>query len=187
LAHVFKTPDDAELEQQIYTAMHTMMAGQALETFDARFQSELVRAVLSNPQIGDSDDWIDMPDLCFFVQTYVLEAAVRVVLGPHMLALNPTFVDDFWNFNSSVRSLAMGIPAWLNRTAVKARERMHQNVKRWERYAVEHCNIDDIPDDVQWEPFYGLRYTRVRQTILDKRGITDESARAAEMLSYVFA
>ncbi|KAG7284610.1 hypothetical protein NEMBOFW57_009215 [Staphylotrichum longicolle] len=185
--HQFKPRDDVDIEHQMHTALQTMLAGNGLEVLAGRYQTEVAHAALSTSLVGKEHEWTELPDLCSFVEDHVLEAATRALYGPHLVALNPTLARDFWTFNRRVKSMFMGVPKWLNPSAVRARDKMTDNVKRWQLYAAEHCNIDEIPDDVEWEPFYGSRYTRVRQKLLTKRDIMNESARAAENLAFIWA
>ncbi|KAL8830595.1 MAG: hypothetical protein Q9191_001348 [Dirinaria sp. TL-2023a] len=182
----FRPRPDGELEQQIHHALQSMLSGARLEILAGRYQEAVVNQVFE----GDAkmgDEWTVLPDLCAFVEKNIFEAATRAVFGPYVVELNPTVSADFWNFNRHVKSMFMGVPQWLNPAARRARDKMTGNVKRWQRHAQEHCNIDDIPDDVEWEPYYGSKSTRVRQKLLTKRGIMDESARAAENLAFMWA
>lgn len=186
LVHMFKARDDAELEHQIHSALQGMLAGARLEMLAGRYQEAVVHQVLDG-HAKMSDEWTTLPDLCAFVEKNIFEAATRAVFGPHLVELNPNISVDFWNFNRHVKSMFMGVPKWLNPASIASRDRMTDHVKRWQRYAAENCNIDEIPDDVEWEEYYGSKSTRIRQQLLTKRGILDESARAAENLAFMWA
>ena len=186
LVDKFRASQDMELEHQIHTALQSMLAGPRLEILAGRYQQAVIGQVLEgNASMGD--DWVEMPDLCSFVEKHIFEAATRAVFGPYLVQLNPTVADDFWDFNRHVKSMFMGVPKWMNGAAIRARDRMTDNVKRWQRHAAEHVTIDDIPEDTEWEPYYGSKSTRIRQQLLLKRGIIDESARAAENLAFMWA
>ncbi|KAH8886632.1 cytochrome P450 [Thozetella sp. PMI_491] len=185
--HEFKPRKEVEIEQQIHTAMQTLLAGPGLEVLADRYQEEVARQALSSKQVSDGDGWTEIPDLCAFVEKHVLEGATRALYGPHLLELNPSLADDFWDFNSRVKSMFMGVPKWMNPSAVRARDKMTANVRRWQRFAAKECDINEIPDDVEWEPYYGSKFTRVRQQLLTKRNIMDERARAAENLAFIWA
>lgn len=179
-------PDEPVLENEIHTALQSMLTGSRLEILARRYQDAVVNQVLEgDAKVGD--EWTHLPDLCTFVEKNIFEAATRAVFGPYLVSLNPTASEDFWHFNRHVKSMFMGVPRWLSPASVKARDRMTDHVKRWQRHAHENCNIDDIPDDCEWEPYYGSKSTRVRQQLLTKRGIMDESARAAENLAFMWA
>jgi cytochrome P450 len=80
----------------------------------------------------------------------------------------------------------MGLPAWLTPQAHRMRTKMVQSIARWEKHAQEHCDVDEL-GDVDWEPYYGSRFIRERQTLLTRRGIMDETARAAENFAFMWA
>lgn len=168
-------------------ALQTMLAGPGLEVLAERYQDEVVRQLMASEKVPEGDEWVELPDLISFVECHILEAATRALYGPYLVSLNPTVAKDFWEFNKRVKSMFMGVPKWMNPLAIKARNKMTDNIKRWQRYTAAHCNIEDIPDDVEWEPYYGSKYTRVRQKLLTKRDIMNESARAAENLAFVWA
>ena len=186
LVDEFRPRDDVDLEQQIHSALQGMLSGPRLEILSGRYQEAVLNQVLE----GDakmSDEWTELPDLCAFVEKNIFEAATRAVFGPYVVSLNPDVAADFWNFNRHVKSMFMGVPKWLSPASVRARDKMTDNVKRWQRHAAKHCNIDEVADDVEWEPYYGSKSTRIRQQLLTKRGIMDESARAAENLAFMWA
>ncbi|KUI61982.1 Cholesterol 7-alpha-monooxygenase [Cytospora mali] len=187
LVHLFKARDDQDLEHQIHNALQGMLTGARLETLAGRYQEAVVHQVLDGDARMD-DEWTRLPDLCTFVEKNIFEAATRAVFGPYLVELNPTISADFWNFNRHVKSMFMGVPRWLNPASIASRDTMTDHVKRWQRHAQQNCsNIDDIPDDFEWEPYYGSKSTRIRQQLLTKRGILDESARAAENLAFMWA
>ena len=186
LVENFRARDDVDLEQQIHSALQGMLSGARLEILAGRYQESVVDQVLEG-DAKQGDDWIELPDLCSFIEKQIFQAATRAVFGPYVVELNPDVAEDFWSFNRHVKSMFMGVPRWLNGPAIKARDKMTGNVKRWQRYAADHVNIDEIPEDVEWEPYYGSKSTRIRQQLLTRRGIMDESARAAENLAFMWA
>ncbi|KAI1382460.1 cytochrome P450 [Hypoxylon crocopeplum] len=190
LAHHFQPryspegiPD--EIEQAIHRGVQTGLSGPQLEVLATRFQINLTeRIAASRDEIGN--DWVEIPDLCDFVQKYVIESAICTFFGPFMVSLNPNIVDDFLEFNSYIRLLFMGMPRWLIPKAYKARQRMVENIQRWQKHARDHCEPANI-EDVDWEPYYGSKFIRERQSLLTKRGILDEMARAAENFANLWA
>ena len=186
LVEEFRSRDDVELEQQIHSTLQGMLSGPRLDNLTRQFQEAVVDQVLyGDARMGD--EWTVISDLCAFVERNVFEAATCAMFGPHVVSLNPDVAADFWNFNKHVMPLFMGVPKWLSPASNKARDKMTDHVKRWQRHAAEHCNIDAIPEDVEWEPYYGSKSTRIRKQLLTKRGILDESARAAENLAFMWA
>ncbi|MCJ1251309.1 hypothetical protein MMC30_008541 [Trapelia coarctata] len=182
----FRPQSDIALENEIHTALQNMLSGPRLEVLAGRYQEFVVHQVQeSDKNIGDN--WVVLPDLCAFMEKRVFEGAVRAVFGTQLVKLNPNIASDFFKFNRRVKNMFMGVPRWLNGTAIRARNTMTDGIKLWQRNAVEHVNIDDIGDDVEWEPYYGSKSTRVRQQLLTKRNIMNESARSAENLGFMWA
>lgn len=174
-----------EIEQAIHRGVQTGLSGPQLDVLANRFQISLLDKIReSQHEIGD--DWVHVPDLTSFVQKYVIEAAMCTFFGPYMISLNPTVVDDFIHFNGYIRFLFMGMPRWLIPGAYKSRDKMQESIKRWYRHANENCDLANL-DDVDWEPYYGSRFIRERQGLLGKRGVVDETARAAENFANLWA
>lgn len=190
LAHHFKPGYSSEgipneIEQAIHRGVQTGLSGAQLDVLASRFQTTLLdKMQKSRHEIGD--DWVQIPDLTNLVQRYVLESAMCTFFGPYMISLNPTIVDDFCHFNEYIRLLFMGMPRWLIPRAYEARDRMLQCIKRWYEHASENCEVAEL-EDVDWEPYYGSRFIRERQGLLAKRGVVDETARAAENFANLWA
>jgi hypothetical protein len=180
------TRPEESIEYTIHKAVNTGLSGPHLDALTARFQEYLVKQVEEDVESKIGYDWIEFPDLNAFVEKHVFEAAVRSMFGTYMLSLNPTLAEDFWNFNRHIGALFMGLPWWLNPRAYREREKMIQNIKRWQKYAREHCDIASV-GDVEWEPYYGSKFIRERQGLLTKRGILDETARASENFAFMWA
>ena len=176
---------EENIEYLIHRAVNTSFSGAHLEALTARFQDYLVKQIEdSASEIGS--DWTVFPDLTSFVEKHVFEAAIRSTFGTYIFSLNPTLTEDFWDFNRSVGVLFMGLPQWINPAAHRRREKMLKNLERWQKYAREHCDIASL-GDVEWEPYYGTKFSRERQNFLTKRGILDETARASENFAFIWA
>ncbi|CZT52281.1 uncharacterized protein RSE6_13579 [Rhynchosporium secalis] len=179
-------PED-NMEHQILRALNTGLSGTHLEGLAARFQDSLGEKIEKAFSDGDfATKWKEFPDLSKFVESLVFEAAVQAMFGIHMLALNPTFTEDFLKFNSNIGTLFMGLPRFMNPSACKTREKMVENIKRWLDFTSENCPIESL-EDIDWEPFYGSKFIRERQVLLTRRGIVDETARAAENFAFMWA
>jgi hypothetical protein len=176
-------------EDRIFYITHkvitTFLSGPNLTPITTRFQESLVKKV-SEPGFI-SNEWVEIPDLYGFLQIQILEAALRAMMGEYILSLNPTFLQDFWEYDRGMRGLFMRTPKWLNPGIYRARGKMLENIKRWHRYALEHCDHSTVPDDVEWEPYWGARFERYRQANFHKWTALDETARAAEDIGILWA
>ena len=169
----------------IHRVLTAGLSGAQLDVQTSRFQQYLVERIeASTNEIGP--DWIALPDLTSFAEVILFVASMRSTLGTGIFCVNPALAEDFSNFHQSVGTLFMGLPRWLNPAAHRARDKMVKNFERWQKYAREHCDISNL-DDVDWDPYYGTKYNRDRQKFLTKRGIMDETARAAENLAITWA
>ncbi|KAL8777115.1 MAG: hypothetical protein Q9194_002741 [Teloschistes cf. exilis] len=174
------------IEKLIHLAIKTGLSGPHLDALTERFQQYFAEQIQLDQLIGPDDDWLPVNDLNAFVEKRVFEAAVRSMFGTHMLSLNPELADDFWNFNRVIGTLFMGLPRWLSPAAYRARDKMLRSIKDWQRHARDHCPVEKF-QGIDWEPYYGSKFIRERQGLLTKRGIMDETARAAENLAFMWA
>lgn len=168
----------------IHRVVINSLSGAQLDTLTTRFQHHLVERIeASANQIGA--DWTELPDLTSFAEQLLFEASMRSNFGTKIFVVNPSLAEDFSKFDRSVGTLFMGLPRWLNPAAHRARDQMVKNFERWQKYAREHCDISNL-NDVDWDPYYGTKYNQERQKFLNKRGIMDETARAAENLAFAW-
>jgi hypothetical protein len=160
-------PED-RINYIIHKMVNTYLTGSSLDSMTARYQQNLARKV-SEAEIGD--EWVDIPDFYHFFQAYILEAAVRSMYGDYILSLNPTFAEDFRDYDQRMHSLLYGLPRWMNSKAYAARDKMIENIKRWHRYSHQHYDVSDGKaerDDCEWEPYFGSKFGRVRQATFMK-------------------
>lgn len=190
-SHAVPLPgSNTEPENRIFYIIHklanTYLSGQSLTGMTTRFQANLAKAISDDSMIGN--EWVELPDLYAFLQIQIFEAAVRSILGDYILSLNPTFVQDFWIWERGVRHLVMRTPRWMVSDIYRARDKMIENVKRWHEYALEHYDISKAEeDDVEWEPYFGSKFVRVRQLNFTQFKALDDTARAAEDLGVLWA
>lgn len=99
---------------RIYYKTHeTLLDGllrQGLAPMTDRLEVEM-RASISSLQI--SDDWTNFPDLLKFYQLFLGTAVIKRVFGSTILSQNPDFVQDLWDFDEVVMSLAKRLPICL--------------------------------------------------------------------------
>jgi hypothetical protein len=169
----------------IHKMVNTHLSGPSLTPITARFQENLAKKVSQPSDIGY--DWVKIPNLYSFLQGQVLEAAVRSIMGDYILSLNPTFIADFWAYDRGMRKLFLRTPRWWDPAIYRARDKMLENVMRWHKYAHEHCDVWNVPEDVEWEPYFGSKFSRVRQTTFLKMKALDDTARAAEDVGLLWA
>ena len=170
-------------EHRIYYHTHKatvdFLSGTQLKSLASCFQANL-RKRIDDSHIGY--DWIDMPDLFSFLQSEILYAALESFCGPHMLSLNPTFVEDFWNFDRGMIHLLKRYPRWLIPQSWSLREKCLDAVKKWHTFAKEHGDETmEYPDNAQ-DPVYGTKLMRARQEYFSKMSpMTTDAIASADL------
>lgn len=161
---------------------HKYLTGQELKGISERYMKILQR----NLSIGIEYDWIDIPDLQAFLQSQLFSAAVESMCGTYIFSLNPTLVEDFWQFDRNVPLLYKGVPQWMYPSAYRAREKMLTSMKKWHKFASEHSDYSKR-EAGDWDPYWGSNLVKARQEYFHKMGILDADAMASEDLGLLFA
>jgi hypothetical protein len=174
---------------RIFHTMHKLLnsylSGPSLTGITARFQEKLANLIEEDDSIGDT--WVEIPDLYEYVQNLVMSAAVHSMFGAYILSLNPTLVKDFFAFNSKVDRLFMSIPRWIDPEAYELREKMLMSIKRWHNYAHDHFDCNRFgEEDADWEPCFGSKFSRARQSQFLQWEQLDDTARAADDLGILW-
>ncbi|KAF2971352.1 hypothetical protein GQX73_g2174 [Xylaria multiplex] len=168
---------------QLRTA-HKYLSGQHLHALNERFMATLGRD-LETTDI--STDWVEYPDLYRFLQLMITHSSIETVFGTKLLELNPTFVEDFWEFETNAPQFLHAMPRWLIPSAFRVRDKLIKSFMRWHAYANSHYTISETnPDESDWEPNFGSRLIRMRQDGLLKMEVMDAEACASEDLGLMF-
>ncbi|OCL10073.1 cytochrome P450 [Glonium stellatum] len=161
------------------------LSGQTLLQISERYLRILTRNL---DTLDIQNEWVGLPDLYNFLQMEVSRAAIESMMGSKILELNPTLVEDFWNFDSNVPNYIRGFPRWIIPSAYKARDRLLASVKKWHAYAHEHSDCSKLgPDDPEWDPYFGTKLVKARQNYALKMKPMDADARASEDMGLLFA
>ena len=168
-----------------FSAAQKYLYGPHLEGMTKRFVEKLGSLIVEDEAI--KSDWTEIPDLTNFLQKMIFRAATTSLCGPHLLQLNPTFIDDFWEYIRDIPVLYKGFPRWLNPKAHRARDRCLAAIKKWHIYAWEHTDRSQDDDNISWEQYFGARIMRTRYTYARKMDATSDESRAAEDLAMIFA
>lgn len=168
---------------QIRTA-HKYLSGQHLHSLNDRFLATLDRD-LETKEIGQ--DWVEYPDLYKFLQSTVTRASIETVYGRALLDLNPTFIDDFWEFEANAPRFLRGMPRWLMPNAYRARDKLVNAFMKTHTFAHSRSDYSKTgPRDPEWEPMLGSKLIRTRHEHLLKMGPIDDKALACEDLGLMF-
>ncbi|KAI0417227.1 cytochrome P450 [Xylaria grammica] len=176
-------PEDRVYYFQIRTA-HKYLSGPHLHALNERFMATLDHD-LEAMSIGE--DWVEYPDLYRFLQLTVTRSSIETVFGTKLLELNPSFVEDFWEFEINAPKLLHGMPRWLIPSAFRARQKLINSFIKWHAQAHSHLDCSESnPEQPDWEPNFGSRLIRMRQEGLLKMEPMDAEARASEDLGLMF-
>lgn len=167
-------------------AAQKYLSGKHLQAMTQRFMRYLSRDLRANNTI--TREWKEMPNLYSFWQSYMFNAATEALFGPHILSLNPTLLEDFWDYVSFTPTLLKGLPRWTSPGAYNARDKVLTSIKRWHRFAREHSDITD-PKSLtsEWDEYWGSTYLKVRQKFAGAIESMDDDGLAAEDLALMVA
>ena len=105
--------------------------------------------------------------------------------GPVLLDQNPTFVDEFWKFDSDMLYFFKGYPRLFAPRAWRNRTRVLDSLKKWHAYARENYEESCIESDGH-DRFYGSPLMRSRQDYLPKVDSLDADALASQGLGLIW-
>jgi hypothetical protein len=135
---------------------------QAVQVMSKKFY-EMFEGVIGKREKGQ---WEEVR-LYKFLQTEMVECAITSLSGSEILKMNPGFIDAMWKFDAGVYPLALGIPKFLYKKAYVARDAFHEMGEKWMKYAWE--KYDWSGPDVDWDPIFGARFSRIHSKFLKDR------------------
>lgn len=95
-----------------------------------------------------------------FCRRHVAAAAVGALFGPALMKLSPDFIDTFWNFDSQVFKLVLGLPRWMNATPFQSHDRYVAAIQKWLDAAEAGFDWESPEAAADWEPRFGARAPR---------------------------
>ena len=150
------------------------LIGQFLETYTQELET------------FENQEWTEV-EIHGFLRQAMSKAAISALIGPNIFKRSPSFVEDYWQFDTNFKSLLYGMPTLLCQKETLARDRVLEKVKSfltgaWDR--VDWNNEQQI--DADWEPVFGSRMVRELEKFLHGLGISVHG-RASIELSLIFA
>ncbi|TGO84925.1 hypothetical protein BPOR_0450g00050 [Botrytis porri] len=178
-------PADQRYHHISHQAYTDNLTGVKLAEVVTRFLTNL-STELDKIDMG-TNEWLEIPDLYSFVQNAVFNANTLALCGSHIFEINPTFTEDFWNFDSQVGGPLKGISRFFIPGAYRIRDKMVKSILEWHRSAETYVNHNDKElDKKSWEPYYGSRLFRDRARHLSKINGFGDQARAANDLGLIW-
>jgi hypothetical protein len=149
-------------ESRIWHAMHRsheegLVSSVSVASFAATFQKCFKKELLALP----AGEWTEVRILDF-LKKHMSIAATRAVLGSRILQVSPGLSDAFWDYEQFGESLSFGLPGFLNRRALNARERFRLMCREWFEVADREFDWEhfDRSKDQEWEPVFGSQISR---------------------------
>ena len=112
-----------------HRSLTKLLTGSGLKVFAESFATSLVQQFSLNEEL--TTEWSDLPDLFNFVRNELFKATVRAIYGDGILSTNPSFCEEFWEFDKGIASLAKRFPRWMVPSAYAARDRCLESVEAW--------------------------------------------------------
>ncbi|KAK0610579.1 cytochrome P450 [Bombardia bombarda] len=189
-AEGFETMDPAHrIFHIMHTDLHTKLNGTALDAmmdrmvtvFSARLQA--AAAVSQSSSRMDAHGWTCLPDLYQFLRDEMFRASTETLCGSLLLHQSPSFVADFWTFDSHMLALFGRVPRWLAPSAHAARDRALAAVKLWRQTALARFDYTDTDlfENAEWDPLWGTRLVRHRSVSIPKAGLSDDAGASFEL------
>lgn len=142
-----------------HTSLARFLEGPGFSPFNERFEDSITHRLFElHNRIGHGVEYHD--DLMKVVQDESMLSIFTALCGPYLLSLNPTFLQDFAEFDRNLQTYLQGIPWFLAPRAYAARKRVVDAVKLWQHYAREHSGHSGSKDD---DEFWGSNFFRERQ------------------------
>lgn len=95
-----------------------------------------------------------------FCRREVAESAVKALFGPGLMEISPDFIDRFWDFDSHVFKLVLGLPKWINAAPFQSHDRYVAAIKKWLDEAEAGFDWESPEATAEWEPRFGARAPR---------------------------
>jgi hypothetical protein len=164
----------------LHRLLYTSMAGPGLDIMTRQLIQSLAEQI-SQCEFA-FDHWTDIQDLYGgLIRKMTFKATVISLCGPHIFTVNPDLDEDFWNFDSATLSL-LRWPGWMVPSSVRAREKMKEDVTRWQRFAKKHYDTSHAAEDPRgWEEYFGSMIMRLRYQSFRKLSLSEEGYAAEDV------
>lgn len=95
------------IDYRVYESMNRFLEGKGLLPLWARFVESITQQLHGlHDRIGDGA--ADQADLMKFVGDEATSSILNAMCGPYLLSLNPTFLQDFWDFDRNLQTYLQG-------------------------------------------------------------------------------
>lgn len=177
-------PSHNRIDYVTHHAIFRGLTGPGLQPMTLRYTRDLSKRMES---LNLTREWTEMPDFANFFREMVGTGTLTAVIGPTILRLNPTFVQDMFKFDKMFPSFAPGFPSFLMPRSYSFRDRLTNCFKEWYKYAREHFEESMVDEDGDGDPIWGSSMMRQRQKTLSKVDHHDDETIARVDLGLAWA
>ncbi|KAK6957327.1 hypothetical protein Daesc_000110 [Daldinia eschscholtzii] len=148
-------------EKRIWHTSHrmhddTLIHARPINAFATSFQGFFAQELEAFP----ADEWVENIQIFSFLKSNMTAAATRAVVGPRIMDQNPDFIDAFWQYEKTPATLAFGLPPWINRRAVRIRDRFGAMCREWYELADRDFDWTGPDRQADWEPNFGSQVSK---------------------------
>ena len=179
-------PDENEgpgIMNELHTISVSLLHGQALNHMTGIFNDFMFRGIdkkFPAEQEG-SYEWREV-DICEFVKEAWSSATVATIFGSHISELWPRVNDWLWDFDENILLLFTQLPRFLIPKSFAFREEGLLKVQEWEQNALKAYADGSVQEkDPEWDPYWGLRFLRVRAKLAQDAGVSTRGRAALQM------
>ncbi|KAF4624268.1 hypothetical protein G7Y89_g13905 [Cudoniella acicularis] len=174
---VSKKPNAPDDGSRIIHDLHRMtpqyLTGQSLDKLTAMFIDVICSDIAKKfpPDQESSYEWQTL-DLCEFVKETWAHASITALFGTHIYEIWPRIDQWLWKFDKHFQSLFTQMPRFVIPTAFALLDEGQEMCEKWESDALQAEKEGKIADDADWDPYWGLKFVRVRSQLLRQNGLS---------------
>jgi hypothetical protein len=131
------------------------------------------------------EDWVEIPDLRKFMHSTVGLSTIQAIFGPTLLQVNPTLMDDLFEFEKALPWFTMCLPSFFKPWAYAIRGRLLQQFKDWYEFADRYFKEVNMTDESSMDSLWRSNWMRERQKALAQ--IKDKDTLASADLGAAWA
>ncbi|KFA54461.1 hypothetical protein S40293_07995 [Stachybotrys chartarum IBT 40293] len=183
-AHVPLRGSNVGSDDRIWHAMHrlhseTLLSSAAANAFAAAFQDYFSQELATSGRwIGRPGEWATT-EISSFLRKHMMAAATKSIVGPSIYDMSPDFDDAFWKYEPQVETLAFGLPDWMTKAGLKARDEMRAIWRRWYEATDAKYDWSNSHDDVDLDPVFGSRISKGLARMGKSFGFSNETMGAS--------
>jgi hypothetical protein len=183
-----KIKDDGQCVLNDLHSLSTLhLAGDSLETLTNRFIQILCEDIDKRfpPDKDSSYEWQTL-NVCSFVKATWTHASIIGFYGSHIYSIWPDVETWLWDFDHHFQKIITKMPRLVAPKAYALRDEAKEMFTLWEQEARKAEAEGKIENDPDWDPYWGLRFSRVRIEYLTKCGI-GVGGRTGDLMAFMWA